>query len=78
MLGDVIQSKIGWFYRDNGDSTFDSMSELDETTGTPLVTAAAIQQPATVIVRSGVPTGDGDPHAARLAAFLVKKRYAGV
>lgn len=66
----------GWFYRDNGDGTFDSLSDEGGATPTTArkVTGDAIRKPVT-LVQDGVPTGLGDALATRVAVVMAR-RYA--
>lgn len=73
MLGDILQDQSGWFFRDNGDGTYDSLSA----DGTPRVDASAMRGATTVLVRSGAATGEGDRLAARVAVTLAR-RYPSV
>lgn len=77
MTGDIIQDvQGGWFYRDNGDGTLDSLSDVGGATpSTALkVRPNAIAQPVTLIT-AGRPTGAGDPLATRVAGIMAR-RYA--
>lgn len=76
MRNDMIQnSRGGWFYRDRGDGTADSLSEMTDSGVTPIVPISEIPGAATVLVRDRKLTGNGDLPAARLALFLLNKRY---
>jgi len=82
MYGDITQDHVGgWFYRDNGDGTFKSLSDgrrNGETTGSPwtyrTVTRDTLRRPV-VLIRNGQPTGHGDPTATKVAAVL-HRRFA--
>lgn len=69
MRGDIIQDSFGWFFRDNGDDTYDSLSA----NGTPKVSADAMSGKTVVLVRNGVATGAGDRLAARVAVGMAKR-----
>lgn len=81
MRGDIVQNKAGWFFRDNGDGTFDSLSQTTSTydpanrtntLASPTVTV--VDQPV-VLVRNGAVTGEGDRLAVRVAVVMAR-RYA--
>lgn len=77
MTGDIIQDQHGgWFYRDNGDGTADSLSDVggEAPATAPKVTLVDLRQPV-LLVRNGRPTGDGDPVASRVATVMAR-RYA--
>ena len=76
MLGDMIQDRWGWHFRDNGDGSADSLSApRGDNDPVPLVPVAEIEAPV-VLLRNGEPTGDGADLSTRLALFLHRKRYA--
>lgn len=77
MTGDIIQDvQGGWFYRDNGDGTLDSLSDVGGATPATAVKvkADALARPVTLIA-DGQPTGAGDPLATRVAGVMAR-RYA--
>lgn len=77
MIGDIIQDQQdGWFYRDNGDGTFDDLSETNYPDGQrpPRVSPSRVRVPI-VLVRDGQPTGNGDRMMARVAVTMAS-RYA--
>jgi hypothetical protein len=77
MIGDIVQDQQGgWFYRDNGDGTLDSLSDRGGESPAAASKAAIgdLTRPV-VLVRDGQPTGDGDPLARRVAAVMAR-RYA--
>jgi hypothetical protein len=75
MIGDIIQDRTGWFFRDNGDS-LDSLSDVGgETPATALKVAITDLRQPVVLVRNGQATGDGDPLATRVATVMAR-RYA--
>ncbi len=77
MTGDIIQDlQGGWFYRDNGDGTLDSLSDVggESPASAPKTDFEALAQPV-VLVRGGQPTGGGDPLARRVATVMAR-RYA--
>lgn len=69
MRGDIIQDQTGWFFRDNGNGTLDSLSAK----GSPTVTTKAIKGQSVVLVRDNTPTGNGDRLAARVAVTLARR-----
>lgn len=77
MIGDIIQDQHGgWLYRDNGDGTLDSLSDVGgETPATAGKAALTDLRTPVVLVRDGQPTGDGDRLAARVATVMAR-RYA--
>jgi hypothetical protein len=77
MLGDIIQDQAnGWFYRDNGDGTYDDLSEtnIPDSAPPPRVNPNRVRKPI-LLVRDGKPTGDGDPMMTRVATVMAR-RYA--
>lgn len=69
-LGDIVQDQQGgWFYRDNGDGTYDNLSYVGDK-----ATLADLRKPL-VLVSDGVATGHGDALATRVALVLAR-RYA--
>ncbi len=77
MRGDIIQdTQGGWFYRDNGDGTADSLSDVGGATpaSATKVSLTELTTPVT-LVREGQPTGTGDRLAARVAVVMAR-RYA--
>lgn len=72
MVGDILHDATGWFFRDNGDGTYDNLSA----DGAPRVDASALRGAPIVLVRNGTPTGDGDPLAARVAVVLARRYVA--
>lgn len=76
MQGDITQDQWGWFYRDNGDGTHDSLSaETATPTNLVKVTRGDIPGHLVVLVRHNQLTGAGDPLAARLALQVLARRY---
>lgn len=75
--GDVVQDQAsGWFYRCNGDGSYDSLSDVGghRPATAVKVGADAIARPVR-LVRDGAATGDGDPLAVRMA-LVMARRYA--
>ena len=67
MYGGILQDRWGWFFRNNGDGTFDSFGEADHP-----VKVTTIERPV-VVFSNGVVTGRGDPLASRVAALLASR-----
>jgi hypothetical protein len=75
MQGDIIQDRRdGWFYRDNGDGTLDSLSGEGDSSGATAkkVARAAIRLPV-VLFSGGEATQLGDPLATRVAVVLARR-----
>jgi hypothetical protein len=67
MRGDIAQDRWGGFFRDNGDGSYDALSEGDRA-----LKVNTVDRPV-VLVRDGAATGDGDPLAARVAVALARQ-----
>jgi hypothetical protein len=71
MIGDILQSRFGWFFRDNGDGTFASLSNpTSHIDGVFTYSTVTEVEDPMVLVRDGQLTGDGDRLAARVAMTL--------
>jgi hypothetical protein len=77
MTGDIIQDQQdGSFYRDNGDGTYDDLSEtnIPDNAPPPRVAPSCARKPV-LLVRNGTRTGLGDSLAGRVAVVMAR-RYA--
>jgi hypothetical protein len=72
MIGDILQDRYGWFFRDNGDGSADDLSGPRGGT----VPTADIDTPV-VLVRNGAPVPTSNLMASRVAVVL-SRRYEGV
>lgn len=78
MIGDIIQTRTGQFLRDNGNGTFDDLSNPDGAC-IDTMTYPKVRQPAEylLLVRDGI-SATNHPHlrlAAKVAVVLAR-RYA--